>query len=687
MAITTEQIRNIALLGHGGTGKTALNEAILYLTKNIDRIGTTPAGNTVSDFDPEEIKRGFSISASLSNVMWNDKKINIVDTPGFLGFAGEVVSALRVCGNAIIVIDGKAGVEVGTELAWERATDAGVPKAFFINKYDDPEAHFHRIMRELRDTFGAAVCPVTVPANNEKGVIVDVVNQKKYTYDAKGVATITDASAEDVENYRPELLEAVAAVDEELMEKFFAEEPITTEEILKALRQGLLDGSIAPVFCGSAAKLWGVDVMLNIVADSFPSPVSKIYERQLVEGEPQKVKIAEEGETAVLVFKTSIDQFGKTTYFKVMNGKLTSGQTLVNAQTASVEKFAHIYTMVGKKQTEVEELCCGDIGVVTKLANTNTCDTLSKYGTMQFQPPVYPAPFYSMAVVSPGKGDEDKIAQGIYKMLDEDKTLRLVNDAETKQLVLSGLGDIQLDVVISKLKARTGVTALLVVPKIAYRETIKKKVSVEGKHKKQSGGHGQYGHVKITFSPGTEEGLTFTTSVVGGSVPKGYFPAVEKGLLEAMQKGVLAGYPVVGLAADLFDGSYHDVDSNELSFKVAASLAYKAGLPQAGPVLLEPIGTLKVTVPEALVGDVMGDINGKRRGSVLSMDFSATRKGYTTIEAEVPKAEMSDYTIGLRALSQGKGSYTYEFTRYEEVPMQIAQKIIAEAKANAKDED
>ncbi|MBE6543928.1 MAG: elongation factor G [Ruminococcaceae bacterium] len=687
MAIMTEQIRNIALLGHGGTGKTAVNEAILYLTKNIDRLGNTPAGNTVSDFDPEEIKRGFSISASVSNVMWNDKKINIVDTPGFLGFAGEVVSALRVCGNAIIVIDGKAGVEVGTELAWERSTDAGVPKAFFINKYDDPDAHFHRIMRELRDTFGAAVCPVTVPVNNEKGVIVDVVNQKKYTYNDKGIATVTDASAEDVENYRPELLEAVAAVDEELMEKFFAEEPITTEEILKALRQGLLDGSIAPVFCGSAAKLWGIDVMLNIVADSFPSPVSKIYERQLVDGEPQKVKINEDGETAVLVFKTSIDQFGRTTYFKVMNGKLTSGQTLVNAQTASVEKFAHIYTLVGKKQTEVEELCCGDIGVVTKLANTNTCETLSKYGTMQFQPPVYPAPYYSMAVVSTGKGDEDKIAQGIYKMLDEDKTLRLVNDAETKQLVLSGLGDMQLDVVISRLKARTGVSALLVEPKIAYRETIKKKVSVEGKHKKQSGGHGQYGHVKITFSPGTEDGLTFTTSVVGGSVPKGYFPAVEKGLLEAMQKGVLAGYPVVGLAADLFDGSYHDVDSNELSFKMAASLAYKAGLPQAGPVLLEPIGILKVTVPEALVGDVMGDINGKRRGSVLSMDFSATRKGYTTIEAEVPKSEMSDYTIVLRALSQGKGSYSYEFTRYDEVPMQIAQKIIAEAKANASDDE
>ena len=687
MAINTEQIRNIALLGHGGTGKTSVNEAILYITKNIDRLGNTPAGNTVSDFDPEEIKRGFSLSTSLSNVMWNGKKINVLDTPGFLGFAGEVVSALRVCGNAIIVIDGKAGVEVGTELAWERSTDAGVPKAFFINKYDDPEAHFHRIMRELRDTFGAAVCPVTVPANNEKGVIVDVVNQKKYVYDDKGVATITDASSEDVENYRPELLEAVAAVDEELMEKFFAEEPITTEEILKALRQGLIDGSIAPVFCGSATKLWGIDTMLNIVSDSFASPVSRIYERRVVDGEVQKVKISEDGETAVMIFKTSIDQFGRTSYFKVMNGKLTSGQTLVNAQTASVEKFAHIYTLVGKKQTEVEELECGDIGIVTKLANTNTCDTLSKYGTMQFQPTVYPAPYYSMAVVSPGKGDEDKIAQGIYKMLDEDKTLRLVNDAETKQLVLSGLGDIQLDVVISKLKARTGVTALLVEPKIAYRETIKKKISVEGKHKKQSGGHGQYGHVKITFSPGSEDGLTFTTSVVGGSVPKGYFPAVEKGLLEAMQKGVLAGYPVVGLAADLFDGSYHDVDSNELSFKMAASLAYKAGLPQAGPVLLEPIGTLKVTVPEALVGDVMGDINGKRRGSVLSMDFSATKKGYTTIEAEVPKSEMSDYTIVLRALSQGKGSYSYEFTRYEEVPMQIAQKIIAEAKANAKDED
>ena len=685
MAIITENIRNICLLGHGGTGKTSVNEAILYITKNIDRLGNTPAGNTVSDYDPEEIKRGFSLSTSLSNIMWKDKKINILDTPGFLGFAGEVVSALRVCGNAIIVIDGKAGVEVGTELAWDRCTDANVPKAFFINKYDDPEAHFHRIMRELRDTFGASVCPVTVPANNEKGVVLDVVNKKKYTYNDKGIPTITDATDEEVENYRPELLEAVAAVDEELMEKYFAEEPITTEEISKALRQGLVDGSIAPVFCGSATKLWGIDTMLDIVAASFASPVSRIYEKQIVDGEPTKVKINETGETAVHVFKTSIDQFGRTTYFKVMNGTLTSGQTLVNAQTASVEKFAHIYTLIGKKQTEVEELVCGDIGVVTKLANTNTGDTLSKYGTMTFQPAIYPVPYYSMAVVSTGKGDEDKIAQGIYKMLDEDKTLRLVNDAETKQLVLSGLGDMQLDVVISKLKTRSGVSANLAIPKIAYRETIKKKVSVEGKHKKQSGGHGQYGHVKITFAPTTEPGLVFTQSVVGGSVPKGYFPAVEKGLLEAMQKGVLAGYPVVSLAADLFDGSYHDVDSNELSFKMAASIAYKNGLPQAGPVLLEPIGLLKVTVPEALVGDVMGDINGKRRGSVLNMNFSATKKGYTTIEAEVPKSEMFDYSIALRALSQGKGSYSFDFVRYDEVPMNIAQKIIAEAKANAED--
>ncbi len=685
--VTIDNIRNICLLGHGGSGKTSTAEAMLYLTKNTDRLGTPTAGNTVGDFDPEEIKRGFSISMAVSNLMWKGRKINILDTPGFFDFVGEVVAALRVAGSAVICVDGKSGVQVGTELAWERAEQGRVPRAFFVNKSDDPEANYDRVLEELREKFGNTVCPVVVPDKSQAGAFINLVDLKRYVYDAKGNHTVSDIDASNVEEYRNELIEAIATVDETLMEKFFAEEPISTDEIISALHLGIAEGSITPVCSGSSTKLWGIDALLDVIADSFPNPVTRKAERAIVDGEEKPIEINPDGDVALYVFKTSSDQFGRTTFFKVMNGTLTNSATLKNNNTGAVEKMSHIYTVMGKKQTEVDSLCCGDIGVVTKLGNTNTGDTLSVSGEVEYAPTVYPEPFYTMAVVSGVKGEEDKIAQGINKMLDEDKTLKFVNDPETKQLLLSGMGDMQLAVVTSKLKSRNGVTITLATPKIAYRETIKKKVSVEGKHKKQSGGHGQYGHVKITFGPGEADGLTFTTSVVGGSVPKNYFPAVEKGLQEAMQKGVLAGYPVVNLAADLFDGSYHDVDSNELSFKMAASLAYKAGLPNAAPVILEPIGLLKVTIPDGMVGDIMGDINSTRRGSVLGMSATADKRGYTTIEAEVPKGEMVDYTISLRAMTQGRGSYTFEFVRYDEVPGMISQKIIAEAKANAANED
>ncbi len=681
---TTKQVRNVCLLGHGGSGKTSLAEAMLYLAKATDRLGKPADGNTVCDCDPEEIKRKFSINLTLAHLDWKGTKINIIDTPGFLDFEGEVQAALRVCGSALFTVDAKAGVEVGTEIAWERAVHAGVPKAVFINKYDDPEADYGKVIAQLTEKFGTSICPMLIPA--EKGALINLVELKKYTYDKDGKRTEADADPALVADYRDKFYEAVAMVDDELMMKYFDGEEITKEEAVEALQNGIISGKVTPVFCGSATNLWGVVALMDSIVDSFPYPDKKKVEKILRGDEYTTLPIEREGTPSIFVFKTVIDQFGRTSYFKVMSGELTSGAVLKNMRTGTSEKFSKLYIVRGRKQTEVDALACGDIGAVVKLSDTDTNDTLSAVPVdFRFTRIHYIEPYYTMAIRPKTKGEEDKLAQGIAKLIDEDKTLKFENNAETKQMLLSGLGDMQLDVVLARLKARNGVSAEYVEPKIAYRETIRKKVQCEGKHKKQSGGHGQYGHVKLTFAPGEADGLTFTTSVVGGSVPKGYFPAVEKGLTEAMQKGVLAGYPVVNLAADLYDGSYHDVDSNELSFKMAASIAYKEGLPKAGPVLLEPVGELKVTVPESASGSIMGDLNGKRRGSVLGMNPAANKTGYTTIDAEVPKAEMSDYAISLRAMTQGKGSFSYKVVRYDEVPSNIAQKVIAEAKANAEE--
>ena len=687
--IQTKDLRNICFLGHGGSGKTSLAEAMLYMNKATDRLGSTGAGNTVCDYDPEEIKRGFTISASCANFNYKNVKINLIDTPGFLEFVGEVLTGLRVAGSAVITVDAKSGIQVGTELAWENTSAAGSPRAFFVNKCDDPEANFQKVLASLIEVFGQSVCPIVVPAATP-GAFINLLDLKKYVYDAKGGHTVGEINADympTVEKYREQLFEAIATTDEALMEKYFNGEEITKEEANEAVHKGVSDGSIVPVFSGAATKLWGVDTLVEIIADAFPNPISKGSERVIVDGKEEKKAIRTEGAPELFVFKTTVDQFGRTTYFKVMAGELTSGVTLKNNRSGASEKMAHFSTVVGKKTTEVQALSCGDIGVITKLVGTGTGDTLSESGEVEYAGVKYPEPFYTMAVAPKNKGEEDKIAQGINRLLDEDKTLRFENDAETKQLLLSAMGNMQIDVALSKLKSRNGLDVVLSAPRIAYRETIKGRSDVQGKHKKQSGGHGQYGDVKIRFSPGEGDGLTFTQSVVGGSVPKNYFPAIEKGLLEAMQKGVLAGYPVVGLAADLYDGSYHDVDSNELSFKMAASLAYKAGLPLAKPVLLEPIGELKVTIPDSVVGAVMGDINSKRRGTVLGSNPAEGKPGYTTIDAEVPKATMVEYTIDLRAMTQGKGSYSFYFVRYDEVPGSEAQKIIAEAKANMSEED
>ena len=681
--IETKNIRNVCLLGHGGNGKTSLAEAILYLAKETDRLGKTDDGNTVCDFDAEEIKRKFSLSTAVAPLTWKGVKINLIDTPGYQDFSGEVAQGLRVAGTALIVMDAKSGVDVGSELAWEYATKARVPKAFFINKMDDENANFGKAIEAMRIKFGNSVCPIEVPIIIDRQLkgYVDLVTMKGYQYLGDGKTEeipVPEESVDKIAHFRDRLVESVASTSDAMLEKFFEGEEFTLEEMEEALNKGIITGAISPVFVGSAAKVTGIASLLDIVAASFPNPLDRIGER---DAEGNSVKPSEIGDTSLFVFKTVADPFvGKMSYFKVMNGSLKKDATLTNRRTGKPEKFSHIYVIRGKKQIEVDELSCGDIGMTAKLADTNTNDTLG--GAFDYEAITYPKPYMKKAIVPKEKGDEDKISQGIARLLEEDRTLVYENDPETKQLTISGLGDIHLDVTVSKLKARYGASVELKDAKIAYRETIKKSVQVEGKHKKQSGGSGQYGHVKITFSHGFEDGLTFTQSVVGGSVPKTYFPAVEKGLLEAMQTGGLAGYPVVNLAADLFDGSYHDVDSNEISFKLAAILAFKEGLPKAGPVLLEPVYSMQITVPEALVGDVMGDLN-KRRGRVMGMNPIEDRNGYTMVEAEVPLAELSNYVINLRAMTQGRGSFDMELVRYEEVPGPAAQKIIDEAKKEA----
>ena len=682
----TKQIRNVALLGHGGSGKTSLTEAMLYIAKCIDRLGKTPDGNTTSDYDAEEIKRGYSISATVADFAWGNAKINIIDTPGYLGFVGEEMQGVRVADSAIIVLDGKAGVEVGTELAWDCAID--IPKAFFINKCDDAEADFERVFKGLHAKFGNALCPVFIPVRSGSNVVmVDLMDMKAYEYGSDGSRKEVPMNVDFATlaaQYKDAFNEAIAQTSDELLDKYFNGEEITHDEAAEALHTGIINGSIVPVYCGSSTKMWGVRALLDAIDHSFPRHTAKKTEKVADGGEYKPFEIDPEGPTALFVFKTVVDPFvGKMSFFKVMNGTLKKDMTLKNTTSGAAEKIAKIYTLRGKKQTEVAELACGDIGMLAKLSATNTCDTLTNAADVKFAPVNYPEPNMCMALAPQAKGDEDKISQGITKLLEEDLTVKFENNAETKQMLIYGMGDIHLDVIVSKLKSRFGTSVKLDTPIIPYRETITKSVEVEGKYKKQTGGHGQYGHVKIRFAPGNgDDKLVFTESTVGGSVPKNFHPAVEKGLQEAMLKGV-AGYPVVNIKADLFDGSYHDVDSSEMSFKLAAGIAFKECMKLAKPVLLEPVGALKVTIPDSVVGDIMGDLN-KRRGRVMGME-AAEKKAYTVIEAEVPRAEMMDYTISLRAMTQGRGKFTFNPLRYEEMPAANAQKIIDAYKAKGEE--
>ena len=673
MSYASKDIRNIALLGHGGNGKTSLAESILFLTGATDRLGSSAAGNSVSDYDPEEIRRQISISASTMYTEYQKTKINIIDTPGYFDFAGEVAQALRVADIGIICVSAKDGLNVGAEKAWKALSDAGLPRAIYISKVDEEHADFYKAFEQLREKFGPSLSPMSAPIMSGTKVIglVDILARKAYKYEGKNRSEIPMPAdmADRVEEMYSEIAENAAGTSEELMDKYLETMELSAEEIYGALGTGIADCEITPVFCGSAATGLGTVVLLDAVKNFFPYP-----------REGGKLVDAA-GPAKAIVYKTISDQFGKFSLFKVISGKVTPDMTLVNARSGAQEKLGHIYYMQGKKTVEVQEIGCGDIGAVSKLSDTKTGDTLCDGKAVEAAPGIeYAVPCYSMAIAPKTKGQEDKVAQGLARLGEEDRSFTITNNAETKQMVIAGAGDIHLDVLCSKLKNKFGVEVELSPARVPYREKIRKPLKAHGRHKKQSGGHGQFGDVWIEFEPQDEqEDMIFAENVFGGSVPKNFFPAVEKGLRECCTKGVLAGYPMVFLKATLYDGSYHPVDSSEMAFKTAASLAYKE-LVNASPVILEPIGLLKVTIPDANMGDIMSDISSKRRGTVMGMNAEG---GMQTVEAEVPMAEMSSYAIDLRSMTQGRGSFTLEFSRYSEAPAAVQQKIIDEAKANA----
>ena len=679
-----QKLRNICLLAHGGGGKTTLAEAMMFNTGVLDRFGKVVDGTTTTDYDPEEIKRKISISTAMAPCEWMEHKINIIDTPGYFDFVGEVMQGIRVSEGAIILVSAKSGVSVGTEKSWSYAKEQKIARAFFINKMDEENANFNNALDKLVATFGSSVIPFQIPIyESEKFVgYVDIINMtaKKFQKEKAVDCPIPSGLNDKVSEIRNSLNELIAETDEALMEKFFSGEEFTLDELLTGIKKGIAECSIAPVFCGSAMQNLGVQELMTAVVQLFPSPdASKIKARKLGNEEVVEITADATKPMSALVFKTIADPFvGKISLFRVYSGTLKSDSSVFNSTTEKNEKIGQIFVMRGKKQIPTDKLIAGDIGGVAKLSNTNTNDTLcDQANAVVLDKIIFPEPAISMAVEPKAKGDEEKISSGLHKLQDEDPTFKLTTNAETKQTLISGVGEQHLDVIVSKLKAKFGVSVNLVDPKIPYRETIKKKIKVEGKHKKQSGGHGQYGHVWIEFEHGDTEDLIFEEKIFGGSVPKSYHPAVEKGLKDAIVRGVLAGYPVVNLKATLVDGSYHDVDSSEMAFKIAARLAYKKGLPMATPVLLEPISKVEVYVPDSYMGDIIGDLN-KRRGRILGMN--PQENGLQQVEAEVPEAEMFKYATDLRSMTQGRGYFKQTFERYDEAPAMVANKIIEEAK-------
>ena len=684
------RIRNIALTGHSDSGKTSLAEALLFKAGASDRLGKTSEGNTVCDFDPEEIKRKVSVCTAVAPFAWGSTKINLIDTPGLFDFAGEAAQGVRAAESLLIAVSGKSGVDVGTEKAYKMAKDLSKATLFFVSKLDVEHSDFYKVFEELKSTFGPSVCPIVVPYVEDQQVkcYINLIDMKAYTYDDKGEAHEVDMPdfGHRLDGLTAAVSEAVAETDESLFEKYFSGEQFTRDEIIRGVHTGVTNGSISPVLCGCSTNLHGIDMLLDCIVDLLPSPWEKGAEVAVdAEGEPVEVPCTDEAPLAAYVFKTIADPFvGKLSYVKVISGKLAADSAPINSRTGQPERLGKIIYIRGKKQEDTAYITAGDIGAVTKLAATETGDALcDPKKVLSFDPIHFPHPCLTMAIKAEAKGDEAKIASALQRLMEEDPTLAYENNAETHQQLISGLGEQHLDVLVSKLKNKFGVSVSLEVPRVAYRETIRKKVKVQGKHKKQSGGHGQFGDVWVEFEPTVGDDLVFEEKVFGGAVPKSFFPAVEKGLQDCVKHGVLAGYPVVGLKATLVDGSYHPVDSSEMSFKMAASLAYKAGMPQASPVLLEPIGNLKVYVPDSNTGDIIGDLN-KRRGRVLGMN--PANDGLQEIEADVPMSEMSDFATAIRSMTQGRGYFTFEFARYEQLPSNLEAKVIEEAKKFASEE-
>ncbi len=675
-----DQIRNIALAGHASKGKTTLLEAMLHLAGATERAGKVADGNTVTDFDAEEKKRHISMASAVASVEYKSKKLNFIDTPGLFDFEQGAFEGLRAAETAVIVVSARSGLAVGAEKAFKNAGSRRMARVLVTTKMDDDRADFYKSFNGIVAKFGTAACPVVVPiiSGGKVAAYYNMIDGKAYAY-ADGKRTESDAQPDDAPRFeavQAVFTEAVASADEELMEKYFEGEELTPEEKIRGLKAGVADGSIIPVFALSGLAETACDLLLDFLAEVCPAPKSE-YAAD-ADGEPIELTPDPNGPLAAVCFKTVADPFiGKLSYFKVISGKITAATPAYNARTGKEERMGKLVSVFGAKQTDISELSAGDIGAVTKLSGFATGDTLCSTAQVVTLDGVHiPSATYAMAVEVAKKGEEEKVASGLSRLCEEDPSLHFGVNNETHQQILSGLGEQHLDVAMARLKSKFGVEATLVQPRVAYRETITMKVSAQGRHKKQSGGHGQFGDVFIEFEPYDTEELVFAERVVGGAVPKNFFPAVEKGLRESMQKGVLAGYPMVGVKATLFDGSYHPVDSSEMSFKTAASLAYKEGIPKAMPVLLEPILTVTATVNDEAMGDVIGDIN-KRRGRVLGMTPSGD--GSQEIMAEVPESEMSTFSTAMRQMTQGRGSFTTAFARYDRCPEHIAQKIKAEA--------
>lgn len=677
-----DKLRNVALVSHSGAGKTSLAEAMLFVSKGINRLGRVDDGTSTLDYDPEEVKRQISINLSMAPIEWKDHKINILDTPGYFDFVGDVTAALRVADTALIVVCASAGVEVGTEKAWDMTEQNNIPRMIYINKMERENANFDRVVEQLRSMFGQKIVPVQIPigtADSYRGHI-DLIQQKAYLWDGNSV-TVGDIPAEmadDVEMARDALVEAVSVTDDELMMKYLEGEAVTDQEVEAALAVGTRTGDVVPVFCGSASANVGVSELLDYCIKCAPSPKERI-DVGIDTKSGDEVEISPEGDKlCALVFKTLADPYvGKLTLFKVLSGTMKSDSTVHNLSAGRDERVGQLFVIKGKENIPVTQISAGDIGAVAKLQETNTNDVLTVKGaTVKPKGIEFPQSVMTMAVQPLAKGDEDKIGNGLARLAEEDPTFKVEKSAETSEILISGLGDLHLEIMCSRLHSKFGAEVELSTPSIPYRETIRGSVKVEGKHKKQSGGRGQYGHVWLEISPGSGEGddeLEFVDNIFGGAVPRQYIPAVEKGIRETMEEGIIAGYPIVNLKVSLYDGSYHSVDSSEMAFKIAASMALKKGFADANPVLLEPILNVKIVVPESFMGDVMGDLN-KKRGKILGME---PQGGNQVIRAQVPMSEMFKYAIDLRSITQGRGSFTTEFSHYEEVPQNIAEDIIA----------